>query len=178
MANAWLETHQILTTAYTGENDTVFAFSATVRDYMILEGENYYWNLEKISEDEAPMDVWINVDNGEEVAICAGDFNGETGSATYCLTVTSEGGLELSTEFTINVVENPGNLPTGITIPQNDFFVNVGDTLEFCYDDIQIVDGVVPEGADYVPEYWDLDAIPGHEWYDNGIRITFEVEGR
>jgi len=178
VANAWLETHQPLTTAYTGENDTVFAFSATVRDYMILEGENYYWNLEKISEDEAPMDVWINVDNGEEVAICAGDFNGETGSATYRLTVTSEGGLELSTEFTINVVENPGNLPTGITIPQNDFFVNVGDTLEFCYDDIQIVDGEIPEGADYVAEYWDLDAIPGHEWYDNGIRITFEHEGR
>jgi len=66
-------------------------------------------------------------------------------------------------------------------VPQTYYEVEVGDTLTFLTDDIQLVNGEVPEGAQLRKEYWHVDMLEEQQeltWTEDGFTVRFVQEGR
>ena len=87
--------------------------------------------------------------------------------------------MELATDITIDVVELPENLPKTIQVPQTSYEIDAGETLEFFYEDVVILDGEIPEGLEAQRNYhFDGDQFPNSENMEDRISICFENDGR
>ena len=171
--NTW----QPMYTAFTN-CDPAFALTAWVENYQLLPGEDYHWELEQLEGQEiAGAFIAGFMENNSRVDIYLDHTGEQTGTVTFRLSVTSEGGLAYSHDFSIEIVELPEGMPTEIILPKYEYEINEGDTLEFLYSDISFGEGVVPEGIEPVFEYWHLDQVEDHEWTDNGLKVTYHDRG-
>ncbi len=181
LANAALAPDQVLHTAYYGADHDAYVGSFGIDGYRLLPGEAYEWSLELISAPEGNMPVTLllsdEYDDGNGINIHATGINDGTGTVTYRLHLKTDK-LALSTDITIDVVDLPETLPTELQIPASEYAFEVGDTFELLFEDISVANGEIPEGVRVDKEYWEFEAISGHEWTENGLRFTFETEGR
>lgn len=181
--NAELALYQQLYTAYLGADNDAYVGNVTLEGYRLLNGEGYDWWLELVDAPEDHMPIVLEAadeyDNGNGINIHAHDLNNGTGTFTYRLHFSCESGLELYQDITVNVVEMPENMPTAIEVPQTYYEVNVGETLEFLFEDIVLLNGEISEGMEahktyHIDEGW----LPGTEWMEDKVSIRFENDGQ
>ncbi|MBQ9952625.1 MAG: leucine-rich repeat domain-containing protein [Clostridia bacterium] len=152
---------------------------------MWLEGYNpnpvqpVEWSLEQIDGENVMKLSWEIFEEGCRMNIFVDSMTGLTGSASFRV-ICTVGDHVMTEEFTLNAVPVSEITLTDddVILPETEYHVNPGDTLEFYYDDIGLNNA---DGIYWEPEFhgidWNLEQLPGFDWIDGGIRVTFDKDG-
>ena len=124
-----------------------------------------------------------------EIGLYIKNYRGGTGAAS--VTVNAKIGVpdaqgdilnpSYTDEATISFEIKPeldANLPTEITISQNRYTVQTGETLELQFADIQFADGQIPDGAQVNRDYFAAAENVVRDADDESARFTFDEAGR
>lgn len=161
------------------DSEPVELFWGEIVDYRPFPGEDVVWTLSRVDESTDPiMEIAMSV---SEYDPCFAYFElvdvYAVGSEDYILSVSVGTEFEDSYQFTLNVEELPEDIPTGLSY-ETEVYLEPGNVYEFCWDNVGLSEGTVPENAN-TGNYWfeaddDLGGAGWFEYTDNGFRVGFD----
>ncbi len=153
-------------------------------NFFLHDGEYVNWEHGQISGD-ADVRLYIDDawDEGRSIALRAELNSDATGTAVFEFSAHGFDGTEYTTQLVIAVMDGHVVLPgsEAISVPQETYELNVGDSLTFTVGDFTFDDSSFPEGYYYSKEVWGddrIDRLEGFEWIDGGFTVTFTEPGR
>lgn len=181
-ADAGLTLYQTAQTMYLAEGmmETGSGVDVRLEGYTVFEGEEFDWNVARISEGEPCVEARVGRVSSDQTSVGLEFFNiNAVGEETFEVTATTRDGGVFSTTFTMNVTDVVEGLPTDFDIGIGDHY-EVGDFYLFTYDDVSLI------GSDMTFDNVTLidhgiQRVFGDEngvwWNDDGLNVNFHTEG-
>ena len=187
--NAFVQVDQWTHTAFVGKDDIDRILYARLENFTLLPGEHLYWDVERLSDNTnlGQIAVYYNDISDDDYAM------GEV-YLTH-LAEATEGTLEYrlnchvfdgndqeiavySKPICVELQAMPDNLPTALTLSQDEYHFKAGETHEFLYSDIALADGEVPDNVVVFFDYSIDSEFCSVNWMGDGISVQFDNSGR
>ena len=179
---------QKIHSAFIGEEYYDRMLYARLDNYPLQPGEIIVWDLEQLAGMDNYAKVKIYYNDITDIDPEMGEFYlvglpfAHAGTLKYRLNcrILDSAHAEIakySSIFSIELLDKPDDLPSAITLPQETYRFEVGETHRFLYSDIGFADGAVPEGMNVAYEYsgYMVDVIERDE---TGVTAEFQHKGR
>ena len=187
--SAYMYVDQWTQTAFVGKDDIDRILYARLENFTLLPDEHLYWDVKRLSDDTNPGQIAVYYNDISDDDYAMGEVylthleEAVEGTLEYRLNCHVFDGNDqeiavYSKPIRVELQATPDNLPTALTLPQDEYHFNAGETHEFLYSDIGFADGEVPDDAVVSFDYYIDSEYCSVNWMDDGISVQFDNSGR